>query len=324
MSQKSGIVVGVDGGATKTNVVALELNGKKFLKRWNGPCSNMNSVGEESAKKTIQEGIRNVVTESGFQLDQVVGVALGLSGVDRPDDKVKVNSWMDDLFGGRKDVKIGIYNDAIASLASGTEGKLANSAVLISGTGVIAYGFDANLKEKRAAGWGPLLGDEGAGYQIGYNILRAVVSSHDGRGEKTSLVEATLEFLKLPNVDGLISWAYSDTRVQFAKFAELAPLALRCSEKGDAVAEAIVQDTVHHLFKNLDVVVKRLDLESQPAFTLVLSGGNLTFPGSRYGQLVTEKLKQAYGDKVTVTFPKIHPEEAVALLVANELEAQEK
>jgi hypothetical protein len=43
----------------------------------------------------------------------------------------------------------------------------------------------------------PLLGDRGSGYQIGYEILNAVVRALDGRGPATSLVEAVLTKLNL-------------------------------------------------------------------------------------------------------------------------------
>jgi hypothetical protein len=42
-----------------------------------------------------------------------------------------------------------------------------------------------------------MLGDRGSGYQIGYEILNAVVRALDGRGPATSLVEAVLTKLNL-------------------------------------------------------------------------------------------------------------------------------
>ena len=38
--------------------------------------------------------------------------------------------------------------------------------IVISGTGAIVYGINANGDEARASGWGYLLGDEGSGYDI--------------------------------------------------------------------------------------------------------------------------------------------------------------
>src|SRR5439155_1968617 len=59
--------------------------------------------------------------------------------------------------------------------------------VLVVGTGTVAYGRDAAGRAARAGGWGPLFGDEGGGYWVGCEALRAVARAHDGRGPETAL-----------------------------------------------------------------------------------------------------------------------------------------
>ncbi len=49
--------------------------------------------------------------------------------------------------------------------------------MVISGTGMIAYGFSQSGTTARAGGWGPLLGDCGSGYDIGAEVLKAVARS---------------------------------------------------------------------------------------------------------------------------------------------------
>lgn len=58
----------------------------------------------------------------------------------------------------------------------GSGGKL-YGIVVISGTGMIAYGYGPNGESARAGGWGPLLGDCGSGYDIGFEVLKAVARS---------------------------------------------------------------------------------------------------------------------------------------------------
>ena len=89
------------------------------------------------------------------------------------------------------DVPALIHNDAVIALASGTGGQL-YGVVLISGTGMIAMGFNRAGERRRAGGWGALLGDGGSGYAIGAAVLRAVTWAADGRGPATSLTSATL------------------------------------------------------------------------------------------------------------------------------------
>ncbi|PRP82088.1 hypothetical protein PROFUN_03778 [Planoprotostelium fungivorum] len=321
-STKPRIVIGFDGGATKTNVVAIDVTTAQVLAHWKGPCTNFNSVGPAAVKETIREGIVNVTRDAGSDESHVLGVGLGISGIDRPEDQELVKTWIHEMLPSHSDIAIGIYNDAIAALASGTDGILENGVVLISGTGVIAWGFDKDRKDLRAAGWGPLLGDEGAGYQIGYHVLTASVECADGRGPETTLLPAVLEQLKLKKPEDLIPWAYSSDRIQWAKFADLAPLAVIHMNKGDAVATKIVEKTVHHLLNAVSTVIRRLNLDKEEQFNVVLSGGNLTHDGSVYAKRITEGLRGSFGEKVKVTFPKIGPEVALAILLTKQNQLQ--
>jgi N-acetylglucosamine kinase-like BadF-type ATPase len=80
----------------------------------------------------------------------VEGICLGMSGVDRPDDKQVVLAWMKEVL---PKATASITNDAVVALASGTGGNL-HGIVVISGTGTIALGYKNGEGPKRAQGWG--------------------------------------------------------------------------------------------------------------------------------------------------------------------------
>ena len=48
---------------------------------------------------------------------------------------------------------------------------------------------------RRVDGWGPLLGDDGSGYDIGTRGLRAAFAAYDGRGPETLLASLASGFL---------------------------------------------------------------------------------------------------------------------------------
>lgn len=165
------VVIGVDGGGTKTNVVCLDCSTKKILAQIKTTSTNWNSVGAENAKKTLLDGINSCLAEAKISKDHgkehlaflkrvVVGVGMGMSGVDRPEDKKAYTGWILELLPhlklnetGHLVDKITITNDAIAALASGNEGHLFG-VVVISGTGSIALGMDSKGNSTRAGGWG--------------------------------------------------------------------------------------------------------------------------------------------------------------------------
>lgn len=58
---------------------------------------------------------------------------------------------------------------------------------VVAGTGSAAYGIDATGRVAAAGGHGYLLGDEGGGYWIGREAVRAALAARDGLGPATEL-----------------------------------------------------------------------------------------------------------------------------------------
>ncbi len=126
------------------------------------------SVGWEAAEEALASTLREVLSALGGRV--VRGACLGLSGVDREPERVRWTALAASLLGEQCAVQVA--NDAVVALASGTGGLL-QGAVVISGTGTIALAVGADGRRVRSQGWGPLLGDRGAGYDIGLAALQA-------------------------------------------------------------------------------------------------------------------------------------------------------
>ena len=59
--------------------------------------------------------------------------------------------------------------------------------ICIAGTGSIAYGRNANRKFARVGGWGYIFGDEGGGFDLTRQALRAILRHEEGWGPDTVL-----------------------------------------------------------------------------------------------------------------------------------------
>ena len=269
-SNKVGIAV--DGGGSKTKVVCHELTGDgKIIGEAKTGSTNPHSVGDASAEASLHDGILAALASAGRSTTDVACVCLGMSGVDRPEDKVKVRSWVRKIFG--PELPVMVSNDAQIALSNGTHGKL-DGVVLICGTGTIALGYNGATGEHfRAAGWGALLCDPGSGYDIGQRVLIAVASAHDGRGPQTGLTEALLARLGFAKVEDIIGWIYNEGKFCWQMVADVAPLALDFAEKGDAVAVGIMNEAAAGLAKSIFAVAERLGYEKETEFTLVYAGG---------------------------------------------------
>merc|ERR1711964_171025 len=91
--------------------------------------------------------------------------------------------------------------------------------IAISGTGSIVYGRNHGGKAARAGGWGHLLGDEGSGYDIGLQGLRAVVRMADGRQPSTLLIPEILTQISLTSPNQLVKWISKVDKSQIAQLA---------------------------------------------------------------------------------------------------------
>jgi N-acetylglucosamine kinase-like BadF-type ATPase len=307
--------IGVDGGGSKTVAICMDQS-KQVVGRGRSASTNQNSVGPDKAAENLRQAITLALQQADCTPTQVVGVCVGMSGVDRPQDKETVKRWVEPIL---PRVPLRIENDAVIALASGTEGRLFG-VVVISGTGTIAFGFDKTGKSQRASGWGPLLGDEGSGYQIGYEVLRAVARAVDQRGPDTMLVDALLQKLQLLDPQQLIPWTYRD--ISWERFAQLAPIAFECARKGDKVAQAIIDHQAEQLVVSVEAVARRLQLSSQ-SFPLVLAGGNLTHEGSDLARLFKEKASRRL-PTAQVIKPTLDAESAAAVLAMNTFPASQQ
>ncbi|EAL65265.1 hypothetical protein DDB_G0284433 [Dictyostelium discoideum AX4] len=312
------IFIGIDGGGTKTSTVAVDSNGQE-LARHTSPCSNYHSVGEDLAKAAINEGIKYVIrkvketiTDDDNKEVTVGSICLGMSGVDREKDKLLVKSWVTELLG--ESINYSIHNDAIVALSSGTQGKLFG-VVIICGTGCISLGFNREGVSGRSGGWGPLLGDYGSGYQIGYDILRHVLKAKDQVGPKTSLTQVLLEKLQLTKEEDLISWAYDPKTQSWQKFAQLSPLAFEQAQLGDEISNLILVDAANALYDLINSVIKKLGLDKEEKFPLVYTGGNIERKGI-LSDLLSKKIMENYPN-AEILNTTCDPSMGAALLALN-------
>ncbi|KYQ89952.1 hypothetical protein DLAC_08523 [Tieghemostelium lacteum] len=310
------IFIGIDGGGTKSLAVAIDKDGKE-LGRYQSGCSNKNSVGAEKAKEAIYEAINKVIEEvkqkCSVDTVNVKYICSGMSGVDRDEDKVLVGGWLRDLLGN--DIRYSLYNDAVIALAAGTGGHL-YGVVLISGTGCISTGFDKSGRVTRSAGWGPLLGDIGSGYQIGFDLCQAVCRAKDQTGPATTLTAALLTELKLETESQLIPWAYNPETQGWNKFAALAPLATTCALNGDQVAIDILKNSAKNLSDYVSSIIVKLQLEKEETIPLVLAGGII-----ERKCLLTDYLSeilQAKYPNISIKFPQCNSATGAALLALNQ------
>lgn len=233
------IKIGVDGGGSKTEIVALDQS-NRVLRCLRKPASNYHVVGMEQAVRHIIDGIREVL-----QWETLEGIGISLAGIDTPEDweimagclkraLIVVGQETEIPF---QNVSVVLENDVFGALMS-VQGEFSGN-VLAAGTGTVALGINTKGEVIRLGGWGHLIGDEGGGYDIGRKALTAMVASFDGYGTKSLLETTITEHLRLAQVHEISDWLYQSKRTN-KEIAALVPVVVETARLGDFISKLIL------------------------------------------------------------------------------------
>lgn len=264
------LVIGVDGGGTKTNGVLMTEDGEA-LARASAPSSNPHSNPEHAVRAALHTLISDLVSAGKVEAEHVDGMCLGMAGCDRDADKSFIRNIVAEAL--PDGARIEVINDALVAMVA-VLGRL-HGILVISGTGSICLGCNGETGEQaRSGGWGHILADEGAGYQIAVSALKAVMAQHDKRQEKTAITEKVLTALSLGAPTDIIGWLYMQGNGK-AEVAALARLVHLAAEEGDSIALNILRDQAAQLIAHVEAVQHRLFSNSSEPTDLALWGGNL-------------------------------------------------
>jgi N-acetylglucosamine kinase-like BadF-type ATPase len=233
------LFLGVDGGQSSTIAVIGDVDGKIAGWASAGPCNHVAAPeGREKFLRVMGECLSQAAERAGMEAAglRFRAACLGMSG--GPDDKAA-------LLGELLDAeRIIVTNDARIALAGATAGD--PGVIVIAGTGSIAFGENAQRETARAGGWGYIFGDEGGGFDIVRQGVRAILREHEGWGPRTALTPALLEASGTSNANETVHLFYTAAWPR-SRVAGLASTVSDTAESGDPVAREILCNAAGHL-----------------------------------------------------------------------------
>ncbi len=288
----------VDGGGSKTHVICTNEQGQVIGNGESGPTSlAATSVG--AASFNLREAIRQA-TQGLEEGSQCLGLAMGLAGMDTPQEEETAKRVFSDTLVDKKLGKFILVNDIVIALESGTQN--ANAIALIAGTGSNCFGRNDQGQTAKVSGLDYILADQGSGYNIGSHVLKAVVKSFDGRGEKTVMERLVCEHFQISSVDELKGQVYNPplTKTEVGELSKVCVLGL---EQGDKVAEMIMEYEVQELFVMVKTVIDKLGLKDKQ-FDLVATGGicHLSYVKDNLHPMISQ-----YAPQVSIIVPQKSP-----------------
>jgi N-acetylglucosamine kinase-like BadF-type ATPase len=262
------LVLGVDGGGTKTEVwiARLQSGGElAVVGRGKSGSSNPRAVGMETALGNLGAAIDAAWADAELAPSEVDGAVLAMSGAGHVAVQEPIGAWAK----GRGLAKqVWFKHDAEPVLAEGTPDGW--GVALIVGTGSGAIGCGPDQQRKVVGGWGYHYGDEGSAYWIGRRALETMARAADGRGAATGLTAAILGRLQVDEPRSALGALEKTGNVRGA-IASLADVVEATARGGDAAALAIVDDAAEELAAMIATLAKQLSFGE--AFPLALAGG---------------------------------------------------
>jgi glucosamine kinase len=277
------IVVGVDGGGSKTRVVVADEQGREIV-GVDGPASAVRPGHVDLSADVIAACVRDALAAANMTHVVPKVLCVGVAGVGREPEREAL--WQG-LVARELAEDVVVHTDAAIALddAFGDGAGI----LLVSGTGSVAFARGPDGTFARCGGWGPVIGDEGSGAWIGRRALNIAAAAADGREPETALVNALLTAIEADDPSAIVPWAAQATPAQFAR---LAPVVLQVAATGDLRANSLLSMAVEELVLHVRTLARRLFVDERAAAGVALAGGLLT-RGAPLRKRLEHRLKTA-------------------------------
>ena len=306
-SRTRGVVLGLDAGATKTDVLLCERSGRVlgFARSGSG---NWEAVGIEAASQALGDATRRALGAAGVFAADVEAAAFAVAGYDWPSDGPRLEPVLDSLgLAGRRR----LYNDAYAALRAGTAAP--NAIISAAGTGTVTAGRNAKGQTFRTLGIGR--GERGGALDLVERALDALADGHHRGDPPGALAELLCHEERVRSLPELFERLSRDQPGR-RRLTRLAPSVTRAARAGDSRALRVLARLGRGLARTVLVVARRLAVH-QEAFDVVCAGGVHTAGGElarSFGQVVSRACPGA-----TIRLLSVPPVAGAALLALDEL-----
>jgi N-acetylglucosamine kinase-like BadF-type ATPase len=234
------LYLGVDGGKSSTTALIGDSSGRVIGYGRGGPSNHVQEAEAGRVKfiRAIKECLVQACQQAhlDYQTVRFQAACLGFSG--GPVDKEPI------LREVLRCDRMTVTHDALIALSGATNGE--PGVVVIAGTGSIAFGRNATGHTARAGGWGYIFGDEGSGFDITRQALRAALRFEEGWGPSTVLHEALLYDSNASDANEALHNFYT---IDFPRdrIAAMSKLVDKAASAGDPVAAQILDAAAQQL-----------------------------------------------------------------------------
>jgi N-acetylglucosamine kinase-like BadF-type ATPase len=234
---------------------------------------NINSIGEAAYRILLRE----VFDWCGGMAD-CARLCVGAAGISNPKVKKILDEELEAAgFAGKRY----LCGDQEIALRGAMDGP---GVAVISGTGSICFGKNAEGRTARSGGFGHIIDDGGSGYALGRDVLSSAARSADGRAKAEEILQEVCRRLG-GGPEKIVPFVFAP-ETDKAVIAKFSHIALSQAEKGDPEAVEILSRGAGELYALVAAVQNNLGI---PGCRIALLGG-LIAADNAYRRIVAEKL----------------------------------
>jgi glucosamine-6-phosphate isomerase len=261
-SVKADLVLGVDGGNSKTIAVVAQRNGK-VLGFGRGGVSDMYGATPGGAMHAIDTAVHAALQMAGAGGAAVGSATYSLAGCDWPEDRQLLTQLLTER--GHA-LKLQVVNDSVGALRAGSPQGWGVAIACGSWSAIVARA--RGKSQWVVSPWQPSAGGGG----LAREALEAVYRANLGLGPRTALTDRLLRFFNEENVVGIVHQFTKREGPHPQGIQRLAPSVLDCAAEGDAAACRIVFEQADDLAQVALSMARQVGIDRK-AFPLVLTGG---------------------------------------------------
>jgi N-acetylglucosamine kinase-like BadF-type ATPase len=265
----SEVVLGVDGGATKTVALVADAAGT-ILGAGRAGSSDVHAAADPAEPiARIAAAARNALASAGVVAASIAAAAFTVCGADWPEDV--------ELYASRLPAALGlprrpiVANDAFGALRAGTPDGFGVAVVLGTGIAIGARGPGGSSGTSWHAGY---WAEPSGAVELGRRALVALTRGELDAATRPSFEAPALEAFGSASVGELLHTITARHGLGAEGVARLAPILLDAGHLRDPIAAAIVREHAALIAMYAVAAARQVGLDPG-RFTLVLSGGVL-------------------------------------------------
>ncbi len=257
------IVLGVDGGNTKTDYFLFTIDGE-LIDFHRGPtCSHEQFKSSYAgAYEAMDKVLSEFLPKNNLQAKDIYAAVFGLAGVDTPTQKQKMEEVVEVL--GFKNFKV--VNDSFL----GVKAVSTSGVCSINGTGTSSGGIDSLGNYLQVGGIGGIVGDEAGGSHIGRCAIRAAYDDSYRFGKPTSLTKIVMDYFNITDKYYLMEAISDNIVARKINYHYLNTKVFEEASRGDEVSNDILRQVGENTARSVSGVISNLEFDDE--VTVVLAG----------------------------------------------------